>query len=185
MRAKYTVLLPAPPESAAASARSCAAVWRQLRVVSAVMRGDRRGAGRIAVVACSAGDAVLAPAARAHESRPAYLEIKETAPGQFSRAVAHAGAGGHALPLVLKMPDGVRDLKEPVVQELTDSLVERRWIDAGRTGSPASASRSSGFSCTITDVLVRVELLDGRTLQTIVRPSQPWVEIAASQSGGR
>jgi len=29
---------------------------------------------------------------------------------------------------------------------------------------------------------VRVELLDGRTVQTIVRPSRPWVEIAATQA---
>ena len=35
---------------------------------------------------------------------------------------------------------------------------------------------------TITDVLVRVEMLDGRKWTTIARPSQPWVEIAASQS---
>ena len=35
---------------------------------------------------------------------------------------------------------------------------------------------------TITDVLVRVEMLDGRKWTTIARPSQPWVEIAASQT---
>ena len=35
---------------------------------------------------------------------------------------------------------------------------------------------------TITDVLVRVEMLDGRKWTTIARPSQPWVEVAASQS---
>ena len=36
------------------------------------------------------------PAARAHEARPAYLEIKETAPRQIHRALAHASLGGHA-----------------------------------------------------------------------------------------
>ena len=35
---------------------------------------------------------------------------------------------------------------------------------------------------TFTDVVVRVEMLDGRKWTTIVHPSQPWVEIAASQS---
>jgi HupE/UreJ protein len=34
----------------------------------------------------------------------------------------------------------------------------------------------------ITDVLVRVETLDGRSSTTIARPSEPWVEIAASQT---
>ena len=89
---------------------------------------------------------------------------------------------GMRLPLVLTMPDGVRDLKKPVVQELTDSLVERRWIDAGLEGLAGKRIEITGLQFTITDALVRIELLDGRTMQTIARPSQPWVEIAASQS---
>ena len=32
---------------------------------------------------------------------------------------------------------------------------------------------------TITDVLVRVEMLDGAVVDRSARPSQPWVEIAA------
>jgi hydrogenase/urease accessory protein HupE len=76
----------------------------------------------------------------------------------------------------------VRNLKEPVVQELTDSLVERRWIDAGPDGLTGKRIEFVGLQLTITDALVRVQLRDGRTLQTIARPSQPWAEIAASQS---
>ncbi len=122
------------------------------------------------------------PAAQAHESRPAYLEIKETAPGQFSVLWRTPVLAGMRLPLVLKLPDGVGQLREPVVQELTDSLVERRWIDAGRDGLAGKRVQIVGLQFTITDALVRVQLLDGRTLQSIVRPSQPWVDIAASQS---
>ena len=121
--------------------------------------------------------ALLVPAVGAHESRPAYLEIKETAAGQFSVLWRTPGM---RLPLVLRMPEGVTNLKEPVVQELTDSLVERRWIDAGRDGLAGQRVEIVGLQFTITDVLVRVQFLDGRTLQTIARPSQPWVEIAAS-----
>jgi len=123
------------------------------------------------------------PAAHAHESRPAYLEIKETAPGQFSVLWRTPVLAGMRLPLVLKMPDGVRNVKEPVTQELADSLLERRWIDAGPDGLAGKRVELAGLQFTITDALVRVELLDGRTFQTIARPSQPWVEIAASQSG--
>ncbi len=122
------------------------------------------------------------PAAHAHESRPAYLEIKETAPGQFSVLWRTPVLAGMRLPLVLKMPDGVRNVKEPVIQELADSLLERRWIDAGPDGLAGKRVEIAGLQFTITDALVRVELLDGRTYQTIARPSQPWVEIAASQS---
>jgi hypothetical protein len=122
------------------------------------------------------------PAAHAHESRPAYLEIKETAPGQFSVLWRTPVLAGMRLPLVLKMPDGVSNVKEPVNQELADSLLERRWIDAGPGGLAGKRIELVGLQFTITDALVRVELLDGRTFQTIARPSQPWVEIAASQS---
>ncbi len=118
----------------------------------------------------------------AHEARPAYLEIKETAPGQFSVLWRTPVLAGMRLPLVLQMPEGVRNVKPPVVDELADSLVERRWIDAGPNGLAGKRIEITGLQLTITDALVRVELLDGRTIQAIARPSQPWVEIAAAQS---
>src|SRR5262245_9692474 len=77
---------------------------------------------------------VMSSTARAHEVRPAYLEIHETAPDQFSLLWRTPVLSGARLPVVLKLPDEVQNLKEPVVQELTDSLVERRWINAGPDG---------------------------------------------------
>jgi len=121
-------------------------------------------------------------AARAHEARPAYLELKETAPGQFSMIWRTPVLAGMRLPIALKLPEGVRNIEEPSVQELPDSLLERRAIDTGAAGLTGRRIEFPGLQLTITDVLVRVELLDGRTVQTIVRPSQPWVELAASQT---
>ena len=118
----------------------------------------------------------------AHEARPAYLEIKETAPGQFSVLWRTPVLAGMRLPLVLQMPEGVTNVKPPAVEELADSLVERRWIDAGPNGLAGKRIDIPGLQFTITDALVRVELLDGRTIQAIARPSRPWVEIAASQT---
>src|SRR5271165_5142626 len=86
------------------------------------------------------------------------------------------------LPIVLKLPDDVKNLREPNVQELADSFVERRWIDAGPAGLAGKRIEFPELQLTITDVLVRVELLDGRKLTTIVHPPQPWVEVAATQS---
>lgn len=134
------------------------------------------------VAALLTATAFLLPAAQAHESRPAYLEIKETAPGQFSVLWRTPVLAGMRLPLVLKMPDGVRNLKEPVVQELADSLVERRWIDAGPTGLAGKRIEIAGLQFTITDALVRFEMLDGRSWTVIARPAQPWVEMAAAQT---
>ena len=120
--------------------------------------------------------------AQAHDIRPAYLELKETAPGQFSVLWRTPVMAGMRLPVVLKLSDEMRDLKDPVVQELTDSLVERHWIQVGPHGLAGKRIEFPGLQLTITDVLVRFEMLDGRKGATIVRPSQPWFESDAAPS---
>lgn len=125
---------------------------------------------------------MMASLASAHEARPAYLEIKETAPGQFSVLWRTPVLAGMRLPVLLQLPDATKNLREPNVQELADSFVERRWIDAGPNGLAGKRIEFPGLQWTITDVLVRVEMLDGRKWTAIIHPSQPWVEIAASQT---
>lgn len=142
------------------------------------MIGWRRIAARIVIVLLAA-----LPAAHAHEVRPAYLEVKETAPGQFSVLWRTPVLAGMRLPVALKLPDGVSDVKDRATQELTDSLLERRWVDAGPNGLAGKRIEFPGLQLTITDVLVRVEMLDSRTWSTLVRPSQAWIEIAATPSG--
>jgi len=124
----------------------------------------------------------LSSLARAHEARPAYLEIRETAPGRYDLLWRTPVLSGMRLPVVLKVPEGVRTVGEPTIQELTDSLLERRTIDAGSAGLAGKRIEFPGLQLTITDVLVRVHMQDGRTWTTIVRGSQPWVEIAADQT---
>ena len=118
----------------------------------------------------------------AHEARPAYLEIKETSPNQFSVLWRIPVLAGMRLPIALKLPADVKDLKEPTSEELADSELERHWIDAGPNGLAGKTIEFPGLQLTITDVVVRVEMLDGRKWTTIVHPSQPRVELAANQS---
>jgi hydrogenase/urease accessory protein HupE len=120
-----------------------------------------------------------ASTARAHESRPAYLELKETAPGQFSLIWRTPVLAGMRLPVALKLPDGVRNIEEPSVQELPGSLLERRRIDAGPNGLAGRRIEFPGLQLTITDVLVRLERLDGTHTTELVRPPRPWFEVAA------
>jgi hypothetical protein len=140
------------------------------------VRGARSIAGLFAALVV-----VLAalPAARAHETRPIYLEIKETDPGRYSVLWRTPVLAGRRLPVAIKLPENVRNLKEPAVQELTDSLLERRWIDAGPGGLAGKRVEFPGLQLTITDVLVRIERFDGTRSTEIVRPSRPWIEIAA------
>jgi hypothetical protein len=124
---------------------------------------------------------VPAAAAYAHEARPAYLEIKETQPNRFEILWRTPVLSGMRLPVALRLPEKVKNLKEPTVQELTDSLLERRTIESAG-GLAGQRIEFPGLAATITDVLVRVAMQDGRKWTTIVRPSQPWVEIAAAQT---
>jgi hypothetical protein len=121
------------------------------------------------------------PTTRAHEARPAYLEIKETSPNQFSVLWRTPVLVSMRLPVVLTMPGDVKNLKEPVVQELADSILERRLIDAGANGLAGKRIEFRGLQLTITDVLVRVQTLDGTHSTMLVHPSQPWVEVAGAQ----
>jgi hydrogenase/urease accessory protein HupE len=123
----------------------------------------------------------LAPCAVAHESRPAYLEIKEIAPNRYDVLWRIPLNAGMPLPVSLVFPDDVRNVTQPTVQELTDSLVERRVIDVP-AGLPGKRIDFVGLQGTITDVLVRVELLDGRKWTTIVHPSQARFEVTPSLS---
>jgi hydrogenase/urease accessory protein HupE len=120
--------------------------------------------------------------ASAHEARPAYLELKETTPGRYMVLWRTPVLAGMRLPVAIVFPDDVKNVTNPRIEELADSVVERLSIDAGPTGLSGKRIEFPGLQMTIADVLVRVEMLDGRKWTTIVHPSQPWVEIAASQT---
>ena len=119
------------------------------------------------------------PAARAHEIRPAYLDLKETAPGRYDVLWRTPVLAGMRLPLVLQLPDGLRDLREPQFIDLTDSRVERRWIDAGANRLEGKRIDFLGLNLTITDVSVRIERLDGAHSTELVHPSRPYIDIPA------
>ncbi|MBN8511085.1 MAG: HupE/UreJ family protein [Burkholderiales bacterium] len=132
---------------------------------------------RLAVLLLLAALAPWQPAA-AHESRPAYLELKETAPGRYELLWRTPVLAGMRLPVALKLPQDLRNVEEPRVQELADSLLERRVIDAGAQGLAGRRIDFPGLQFTITDVLVRVQRLDGSSSTEIVRPGRAWFEIA-------
>ncbi len=122
------------------------------------------------------------PTAQAHESRPAFLEIEETAPGHYDVRWRTPVLAGMRLPIVLRFPEGVRNVREPLVQELSDSLLERRWIETGPEGLAGQRIGFPGLELTITEAVVRAEMLDGQSWMAIARPSQPWVEFDVTRS---
>jgi len=116
--------------------------------------------------------ALLLPLAvvQAHESRPAYLEITQTAANRYNVLWRTPVNAGMRLPLALQFPDEVRNVGEPRIQELTDSLIERRLIEVDN-GLVGKRIDIRGLQATITDVLVRLERLDGTTQVARLTPS--------------
>jgi hydrogenase/urease accessory protein HupE len=116
----------------------------------------------------------------AHESRPAYLEIRQTSPQRYELIWRTPMLSGMRLPVVLRLPADARNITEPNVHELPDSLVERRIVEAS-SGLAGRRIEFVGLQGTITDVLVRVQTLDGLHSTLLIHPSEPWVEIAAAR----
>lgn len=114
--------------------------------------------------------------ARAHESRPAYLEINETAPDRYEILWRTPTLSGMRLPVVLTMPAEAKNVVNPVQHDLGDSSLERRIVDIPG-GIAGKRIVFTGLQATITDVLARVQLRDVPQTTNLVRPSQPWIEI--------
>ena len=125
---------------------------------------------------------VLSFQALAHDARPAYLELRQTAPERYDLLWRVPLTAGMPLPVLLKLPEGVQNLTEPAVRDLSDSRVERRVVTAPG-GLAGQRIEFPGLQGTIADVLVRVQPLDGEMSTTLVRSSQPWVDIAAPTGG--
>jgi hydrogenase/urease accessory protein HupE len=132
------------------------------------------------VVGVIAGLAFCAPAIGwSHEARPAYLEINETEPGRYDVLWRTPLLSGQPLAVALKLPDDVHSLGQANLRELKDSLLERRRIEVGG-GLAGKRIEFVGLEATITDVLVRVTTRAGGQTATLVRPSQPWFDVAAT-----
>ena len=93
--------------------------------------------------------------------------------------MADAGPVGDAAAARAADAGGSPQSARPQTDELTDSRVERRWIDAGPTGLEGKRIDFLGLQLTITDVLVRIERLDGAHSTELVHPSRPYIEIPA------
>ncbi|OCP38672.1 HupE/UreJ family protein [Ensifer sp. LC163] len=121
----------------------------------------------------------LAVDAAAHEIRPAYLQIDQTGPTRYTVVWRTPVLSGMRLPVVLRFPESVRNVTPPAERDLPDSLVETRIIEAADGGLAGKRVEFVGLQATITNVLVRVHLLEGSVSTTMVHPSQPWIEVAS------
>ncbi len=98
---------------------------------------------------------------RAHEMRPAYLEIRESAPEIYDVLWKVPARGtDQRLSLNLRFAADVEVLAEPVSGFTAGAHIQRMRIrrTGGLTGTPVTID---GLTSTYTDVLLRLERLDG------------------------
>jgi len=121
----------------------------------------------------------FAPAAFAHEVRPAYLELRQTGTDTYDVLWKVPGKGENLrLGLFVELPEGSRNVTEPHASMVNNAYTER-WT-VSRTGGLAGGTITiTGLSATMTDVLVRLQRLDGTTQVTRLMPSTPSFVVAA------
>lgn len=109
----------------------------------------------------------------AHEMRPAYLELKQTDESTYDVLWKVPGRGEvMRLGLYVEFPKGTENLTEPRANMANGAYVER-WTIRREGGLTGETIRIVGLSQTMTDVLVRLQRLDGTTQVTRLLPTSP------------
>ena len=126
--------------------------------------------------------AVLTGAAFAHESRPAYLELKQINDHTYDLLWKVPARGPKMrLGLYVRLPVDCKIVKPARSLFLGGAFVERYTISraGGLTGAEIYIE---GLSTTLTDVLVRIARLDGSTQVVRLTPSAPSFVVDAAPS---
>jgi hydrogenase/urease accessory protein HupE len=124
----------------------------------------------------------IAASAWAHEVRPAYLELRETGPDTYDVLWKVPGLGDEMrLGIYVALPVGSTNLTEPRGAFVNSAFIER-WTMKRAGGLTGGTIQIDGLRGTATDVLVRVQRLDGTTQLTRLTPSAPSFVVEASPS---
>jgi hydrogenase/urease accessory protein HupE len=125
----------------------------------------------------------LATSLSAHEVRPAYLELTQTSAETYD-VVWKVPARGEdqRLALHVEFPLGTVDVTPPRGSLVNHAFTER-WTVQCRGGLSGGVVHIAGLTATLTDVLVRVQRLDGGTQVTRLTPAAPSFVVEATPRG--
>jgi hypothetical protein len=109
----------------------------------------------------------------AHEVRPAYLQLHQTSADTYDVFWKVPALGDTMrLSLYVQLPQACTNLKQPKGFFANNAYTEQ-WSIECQGGLAGSTVRIEGLTATLTDVLVRVERLDGSSQVTRVMSSSP------------
>jgi len=124
--------------------------------------------------------ALFASVASAHEVRPAYLELRQAGPESYHVLWKVPGRGEDLrLGIYAELPTSCTPLAEPRATMANNAYTER-WTADCAGGLDGGAIRIAGLAATTTDVLVRLERLDGTTQVARLTPSSPSFTVQAA-----
>jgi hydrogenase/urease accessory protein HupE len=115
--------------------------------------------------------------AGAHALDPALLDIRESVDGHAEvtwKTPALRVPGTSMRPL---LPPRCRELTPPVASEEATSITARWTVDCGPGGLVGQRLGVEGLGSSKTDALVRIVLADGRVVQRVVRPREPFLTV--------
>ena len=127
--------------------------------------------------------AIAATPAAAHEVRPAYLELRESAAGELDLLWKTPMVGDLRLPVWPQL-SGAGEEIAPVATRKSGGAALQTWrlrLDGPLRGRTL---RIDGLSATMTDVLVRAELADGTSWIERLTPQAPETTIPPRQGAG-
>jgi hydrogenase/urease accessory protein HupE len=118
--------------------------------------------------------------AQAHEVRPGYLELQQIGTGSYDLLWKVPAKGDKRLGLYVALPAQCNSA-EPFTRFVGDAFIERTRIscDSELVGSRIAID---GLAETRTDVLVRVQHLDGNTQTVRLTPSAPAFTVTGKAS---
>jgi len=135
------------------------------------------------MLAC-AGVVILAcvSTASAHPLAPSLIRIQEYAPGlaDVTWKTPKRNVPGSKLKPIL--PDHCESLSQPTLEEHATARMYSWRIDCGERGLSRAFIGADGIAGSRTDVIVHVELLDGRTYRAILTDAKPRWNVPEAQT---
>jgi hydrogenase/urease accessory protein HupE len=112
--------------------------------------------------------------------RPAYLELRQTGSETYDVLWKVPGQGENMrLGLYVEFPADCKNVTEPRAAMVNNAFSER-WTMRRPGGLTGGTIHIAGLTSTMTDVLVRLERLDGTTQVTRLTPSAPSFVVEAA-----
>jgi hydrogenase/urease accessory protein HupE len=109
--------------------------------------------------------------ASADEIRPGYLELTETRENIFSVVWKVPAKNNKKLGLQAWLPDNCVDITQANAQFVNGAYIQR-WITDCKLGLFNQSIQIKGLSSTVTDVLLRLEFLDGTSRSVLLTPAE-------------